>query len=200
MKFYWWIYNNSNFFRNIRHFYLYVLKIDWKFQVIALIFSIILIVLMRKKYKARKVTYCQAIACIILPIYVFLLFASLVFSRETLEIRRFNLKIFWTEIAILSGETKYIQTLLQNLLMLMPFGVLFPIVVKEKKNMTLFVGGIISVMLEVLQLVTKTGLCEIDDVIHNTLGVVIGYGVYCVTMMIHKKWRRYYEGRKEVKR
>ena len=39
------------------------------------------------------------------------------------------------------------------------------------------VGLLISVVIEVLQFVFKRGLCEVDDVIHNVLGCMIGYGV-----------------------
>ena len=38
--------------------------------------------------------------------------------------------------------------------------------------------------LEVFQLITKRGYFEIDDLIHNTLGVVIGYGLYRLAVKI----------------
>lgn len=37
-------------------------------------------------------------------------------------------------------------------------------------------GAGISVMIELLQLIFKRGLCETDDVIHNVVGCMIGYG------------------------
>ena len=39
------------------------------------------------------------------------------------------------------------------------------------------VGFIFSSVIELSQLLLKRGLCEFDDVFHNTLGCVIGYGV-----------------------
>lgn len=53
---------------------------------------------------------------------------------------------------------------------------------------TILFGCLVSVAIEVLQFFTQRGLCELDDVIHNTLGVVIGYGVYKVI----SKVKRYY--------
>lgn len=41
----------------------------------------------------------------------------------------------------------------------------------------MFVAGWISVAVEILQLVTGRGLCEIDDVIHNSLGATIGVSI-----------------------
>ncbi len=41
-------------------------------------------------------------------------------------------------------------------------------------------GGGLSFAIESTQYVTKTGFAEFDDVFHNTLGCVIGYGIYLV--------------------
>ena len=37
--------------------------------------------------------------------------------------------------------------------------------------------------IEILQLVSRRGLCEIDDVVHNMIGAVIGVGI---VMLIRK--------------
>ena len=44
----------------------------------------------------------------------------------------------------------------------------------------LLVGLCLSVSIEALQFVFKFGFSELDDVIHNTLGCMIGYGVYAL--------------------
>ena len=36
-------------------------------------------------------------------------------------------------------------------------------------------GAILSTIVEISQFATKRGLCETDDVIHNTLGCLLGY-------------------------
>lgn len=38
--------------------------------------------------------------------------------------------------------------------------------------------GVISCVIEGLQLWLQKGLCELDDVFHNTLGAIVGYGLY----------------------
>lgn len=40
------------------------------------------------------------------------------------------------------------------------------------------VGCCLSIIIEGLQLITSRGLCETDDVIHNTLGAMIGYALF----------------------
>ena len=44
----------------------------------------------------------------------------------------------------------------------------------------LVVGAGLSVVIELLQLVFRKGLCETDDVIHNVAGCMIGYGIVIV--------------------
>lgn len=185
----WDLYNKCALLKYTRHFYLYVLKVNGTLQVVALEMIIGLSVIMWKKYKFQKVTRSQGFACVNLPVYIFILFSSLVFSRTGNAEMNVNLQPFWTEIAILSGETKYIQTLLQNLLMLVPYGILLPMAVKISMKRTVITGCLLSVAIEILQLITRTGLCELDDIIHNTLGVVIGYGIFYTTTRMHNKWK-----------
>lgn len=199
MNWYWKLYSNCNLFRYLRHFFLYVLNIHWILQIIILLLAVILMIIVWKRYKNQKITRCQAFIQVVLPVYVCILFASLVFSRTVQKEFALNLRPLWTGISIISGEKKYIQTLLQNLSMLVPVGMFFPVATKATMKKTFVVGFLISVSIEVLQLVTKTGLCEVDDVIHNTLGVIIGYGVYYVAIMICKKWRSCCEGKRERK-
>ncbi|WP_207706695.1 VanZ family protein [Acetobacterium tundrae] len=48
----------------------------------------------------------------------------------------------------------------------------------KKRNTVILLGFLISVSVECLQLITKTGIFEWDDIIHNTIGVIVGYGIY----------------------
>ena len=57
----------------------------------------------------------------------------------------------------------------------------------------LFIGGGFSVLIETLLFLLKRGFAEFDDVFHNALGCVIGFGVYVgVRWMVErgKKKRR----------
>ena len=44
-------------------------------------------------------------------------------------------------------------------------------------------GCLLSIVIEVSQYVLRKGYCEVDDVIHNTLGCLIGYGVYLISYL-----------------
>ncbi|GAQ02491.1 antibiotic resistance protein VanZ [Companilactobacillus farciminis] len=47
-------------------------------------------------------------------------------------------------------------------------------------------GAMISVSIEALQFVLNTGVTDIDDVIFNTLGAVVGYLLYFLGKWIKK--------------
>lgn len=49
----------------------------------------------------------------------------------------------------------------------------------------LWVASGLSIVIELLQLITARGLCEFDDVFHNIIGAVIGIGV----MLLYLKKR-----------
>jgi len=49
-----------------------------------------------------------------------------------------------------------------------------------------FVAAGLSLGIEILQLVTSRGLCELDDVFHNVIGAVIGVGVVMIGRKLFK--------------
>ena len=64
-----------------------------------------------------------------------------------------------------------------NILLFIPIGFLLPTFVKRKP---LLWGVGISVFIEIIQLITLRGTCETDDVISNTIGMLIGYCAFIV--------------------
>ena len=72
------------------------------------------------------------------------------------------------------------EQILTNVIMFVPVGVLVGGAWKWR-GLWFAVG--LSVGIEVLQLVTSRGLCEFDDVIHNTIGALIGL---CMIQAIRK--------------
>lgn len=65
---------------------------------------------------------------------------------------------------------------IENIFLFLPFGFLFPVWLPKKKTAwTIPVGFLCSVDIEYCQLRTGRGFCQLDDVIMNTLGAVIGF-------------------------
>ena len=68
--------------------------------------------------------------------------------------------------------------LLGNIAAFIPMGILVPLISPRlfgHPYRILVMGMLNSAAIEVVQLVTRLGSCDIDDVILNTIGVIIGY-------------------------
>ena len=77
-------------------------------------------------------------------------------------------------------DFKYFSVnIIGNIFVFIPFGFLGIFFEKLKKAKFLFPVFILGIcFIEFLQFITKRGYAEIDDVILNTMGVVIGFWVY----------------------
>ena len=126
----------------------------------------------------------KRVALTVLLPYLYLGIISTVIKRRVGTKYHFNLKPFWTIKTILSdGREKawLLKEVILNILMLMPVGLMAPVLYKKRKIVkTLFLGIGISLLIEAFQLIEHRGLAEIDDVIFNTLGVLIGLGIYSI--------------------
>lgn len=140
---------------------------------------------------ANKKKIHKTICMILFVVYLILLFYLLFFSEKmgrtvgseeyrynlTLfkEIRRFyniigtHPKLFWLNIA-------------GNVVAFMPFGFLLPRLREKKTN--IFLAGLfsfeLSLLVEVLQLVFRLGCFDVDDLLLNTVGGILGYVIYLI--------------------
>ena len=81
------------------------------------------------------------------------------------------------------------RNLFGNIGMLVPLGFLLPVNFPGLRKLwktLLAVAGII-VFLELAQLLTLAGHCDIDDLILNLLGGAMGYGLYAITLRRSEK-------------
>lgn len=122
--------------------------------------------------------------------YCFLIFATTVLARTSQDIvsydltpfRLFQIDKWWT-------EQDLMLQIKANVLMFLPIGFLLMLVGKGLKGklirvlyttVSIFAGSIFSVLIEYMQYRLHRGLCEVDDVIHNTFGTVIGVVLYWI--------------------
>ena len=108
-------------------------------------------------------------------------------SRSPFVGQHLELHLFWSYRA---GSSELLKENILNVFLLMPVGVLLPCVGAGFGQTVLF-GSLWSLMIETLQLITQRGLFELDDIFHNTVGVVVGYLIYLllrwVLQLIRKK-------------
>lgn len=69
-----------------------------------------------------------------------------------------------------------------NFVMLLPLGIYLPLIYKNMHGFfkVLLVCMLVSVSIELMQLVTNFRVTDVDDVILNTLGAGLGYAVYSI--------------------
>ncbi len=73
----------------------------------------------------------------------------------------------------------FFKNLACNIIMFMPYGFLVPLFSKKNKWWQILIFGILlSILIEVIQGLLGIGIFDIDDVILNSFGLLLGFGVY----------------------
>lgn len=118
--------------------------------------------------------------------YLFLILCVAVFCRPTTGVHKYSVIPFKNYVTLFTTTKSYlpgliIEEILMNIVMFIPVGILVAIYSKGKsasiKN-PLLVGFLVSCLIEILQLLFCKGCCETNDIIHNTIGCVLGYAIY----------------------
>lgn len=81
---------------------------------------------------------------------------------------------------------------LMNLLMFVPLGYLIPMMNRKlfrKISYAFLFGVITSTLIETVQMVLWLGDCDINDIISNTAGAIIGYLLCAFYLRVRKNWR-----------
>ena len=78
-----------------------------------------------------------------------------------------------------------------NTTMFIPVGIIWPIVFKELDTpiKTIAAGAGLSLFIEILQLPFYDRVSDVDDLLLNTLGFAVGYGLYRLVARINRKRR-----------
>lgn len=114
-------------------------------------------------------------------VYMVVMFITVFLSREPGSRQGIDMTLFGTW-----GETPQAHAfVIENILLFVPFGILYPVAVPGRwKYFTVLTGMIISVVIETVQLVTQRGYCQLDDVVMNTLGSLVGYVIFVIARSI----------------
>lgn len=103
-----------------------------------------------------------------------------------LEIRRFlmNEKVL--------GFKAVFLNVYGNVIGFLPFGLFLPMLHGYFRRFprTILVCMLFSLGVELTQLVTRRGSCDVDDLILNTLGGMLGYGLFCICNALRRKLGR----------
>ena len=133
-------------------------------------------------------------------LYVLLLIYFLFFSEgygrvaEVQQAYRYNLvpfveiRRFWIYREQL-GTFAVFTNIFGNVIGFLPFGFILPVIFRRMNSGFLICisGFLLSLTVEVIQLITKVGCFDVDDMILNTLGAVFGYVLFRICNHIRMK-------------
>lgn len=76
-----------------------------------------------------------------------------------------------------------------NILIFIPFGFFMP-VASEHRNffVTVMDTFLLSLIIEVIQLLAKVGCFDVDDLLLNTIGGVVGYIIFMISNVIRRNY------------
>lgn len=135
-------------------------------------------------WKGFKIGLRYSVALLLIE-YIFLIFCSTVIFRATGEISQYDFHPFWSYKAIQEGREDLLAENIMNVVVFIPVGLLLGIAFKQVTCWkALLIGCSISVTIESLQFFLMRGFSEVDDVMHNTLGCLIGYGIMTILRII----------------
>jgi len=89
------------------------------------------------------------------------------------------------------GMQAFTLNIIGNVVAFVPFGLFVPIISRglRKTWKIIMLGALLSAVIEVVQLMTRVGTCDIDDVILNTIGAIVGYLIFYICSCV---WRNTY--------
>ena len=141
----------------------------------------------------------RLVAGILFALYFIVLFYFLFFSEEmgrTYSERTYHYNLIpFREIGrfIRYSETLGTKAVMLNILgnvaAFVPFGAFLPLFSRRSRKFiyTSLYSFELSLVVELLQLVTKVGTFDVDDLLLNTVGGMLGFLLYHVTVVLWKK-------------
>lgn len=146
-------------------------RIIWKHEALLLLMYINLAVIIRFTFFPRELVNGHI--------------QPLIFDVKTAFPFRINIIPF---VNLLQYENKrdIIWNVVGNTAMFIPTGIILPIIYRKMDHFgkVIAAGAFISLCIELMQLPFATRVTDIDDLILNTLGVMIGYGIYSLVKKI----------------
>ncbi|MCI6675458.1 MAG: VanZ family protein [Clostridiales bacterium] len=150
---------------------------------------------MRQKNRGR-VIWCILLIIYLAVIIYFLLFAKLMGREQIGRTYSYNLEPFKEIKRFLNNiETLGIRSVILNIggniVGFMPLGFLVPMAFPKMRGTVLMIltSFTATLLIETCQLVSCTGSFDVDDLLLNTIGGIMGYGFYLIFTKAAAAWR-----------
>lgn len=123
----------------------------------------------------------KSVVLFMLIVYMVVLVITVFFSREPGSRQGVDMTFLGTW-GVTPQEHAFV---IENILLFVPFGILFPAATSDRLGKyTIIIGALVSVLIESVQLLTQRGYCQLDDVVMNTFGTILGFLLWkaCVAL------------------
>ena len=145
--------------------------------VLSVLLLIALCILSVVLYRSGKYDKIQLTAAIILSVYVVLLLYFTMFGRYSHPEYTYQIYFFKSYRYLFEQfDWQSVRQIIINIAMMIPFGFLLPVLMKNKHKylLTLLLALLLILFIESMQMVMQCGTFEVDDVINNLIGTFIG--------------------------
>ncbi len=156
--------------------------------------------------KPKQRTGVRVISWVLFILYLavlfyFLFFADMLGRTDTAQSYSSNLVLFreirrfWVYRSQIGFGYVFLN-LAGNILVFIPFGLLLPLLSIKLRGFVrvVLLGLAFSLVVECIQLVTKTGCFDVDDMLLNTIGAAVGFIIFAIVQ--HRQKKRGRAGRK----
>lgn len=147
-----------------------------------------------KKRFGLKICGYLVFAGYLLALIYFMFFSDFYGRTQVSEEYHYNLQPLKEIIRFIKyyktiGITSTLLNLAGNVIGFLPFGFFLPMLFRRVRRwyIVLLFSMEFSIMIELIQLIKKVGSCDVDDVILNTLGGLLGYVCYWIVQYVRRK-------------
>ncbi|OMF64222.1 VanZ family protein [Paenibacillus sp. FSL R5-0766] len=144
--------------------------------VIGITYSVYIVY--RKRGGKRSITSRQFIASFLILGWFVIVMTLTTFSRGANYESWINLELFSGYInAWNKWSVSEFQLIIFNMLMFAPLGFILPHIGMKTRHVkpVLLISLLVTLSIEIFQMITGRGIFELDDILHNTLGSIAGY-------------------------
>ncbi|HCR40285.1 MAG TPA: VanZ family protein [Lachnospiraceae bacterium] len=149
-----------------------------------------------KEKTKKRITWC---GWLLFYLYIILLcyflFLSEHYGRDILSKEyRYNLEFFkeikrFIKYRERLGFENFAVNILGNILAFAPFGFLLPMLKKSYRHFFVIapLSALFSLSIELVQLYTRVGIFDVDDILLNSIGGILGYLAFTILHFIFRR-------------
>ncbi len=131
--------------------------------------------------KKRK----ELVFCVLLIVYILFLLFFAVISREPKDNYIARLDLFWS---YSNPSGNGYRDVFLNLLSFIPIGIMAGLIEKEHRiGKAMLLGFLVSIVIELSQLIWSRGFFDVDDLFNNVVGALFGALMVICVVSIRKK-------------